>query len=78
MSNIRLTVVGFFVAKAKRQAIKKVNSVCSNIAKRRGHTKINQNVREFLYRYILHHPRVVKYPIENGCLYVSIYGKSEK
>ena len=37
-------VRGFFAAKAKRKAIKKLNVLWSNIVKCRGHTKINQNI----------------------------------
>ena len=49
----------------------------SSIAKRRGHTKINQNIKEDFYNYILYHPQVVQYPIEDYCPYVSIGGNPE-
>ena len=65
-------------AKAKCKAIKTGNVLWSNITKRRGHKKINQEVREDLYHWIIHHPQVVKSLIANDCIYVSIDGNSEK
>ena len=51
--------------------------LCSHIANRRGHKKLNQKVREYLYHCIIHHPQVLKSPIANSCLYVSIGGHSK-
>ena len=39
-----------------------------NISKRRGHTKINQQFKEELYKWILQHTKVVQYPTENDCI----------
>ena len=59
-------------AKTKLRAIRKINMLWSNIAKRRGHTKINQKLRKSLYNWILHHRQVMQSPIAGDCLYGSI------
>ena len=59
-------------AKTKHKATKADNVLWSNIAKPRGHKKINQKVREYLYRWVIHHPQVVQSSIANDCLYVFI------
>ena len=74
----KTSVCGFGRAKSQRKAIKRYNLFCSNTSNHRGYTKINQKVRESIYHWILHHPKVVLSPISNDCIYVSIYGKSEK
>ena len=61
-------------SKSKFKAIISGNVLRSIISKRCGHTKSNQHTKEALYNLILHHPQVVKYQIENDCLYVSIDG----
>ena len=52
--------------------------LCSNIAKRRGHTKLNPNFGGYLYHWILQHPQVAQSTIENDCLYVHIDGNYRK
>ena len=74
----KTAVCRFGAAKAKHKAIKKYNVLWSNIAKRHGHTKINQKVKEALYHWVIHNPQVVLSPIGNYCLYVSIDGNYEK
>ena len=49
----------------------------SHTAKRHGHTKINQKVREPIFHFILHHTQFVIDTIENDCLYVSIDGNCD-
>ena len=44
---------------------------------RKGHKKINEQVKKYPYNWIIQHPQVVKYPIYNDCLRVSIDGHSE-
>ena len=65
-------------AKAKRKAIRTGNELWSNIDIPGGHTKINQNSKEDLYNFILHHTQFVKYPISNYYIYESIDGNSNR
>ena len=74
MSNIILLFACYVqAAKENCKAIRTGNELWSNIAKCRGHTKINKNTRSAFYNWITHYPQVVQYEITNGCLYVSIY-----
>ena len=38
--------------------------------KRKGHSKINEQIKRNLYTWITHHPQVVQSPISNDCLKV--------
>ena len=49
----------------------------SSIPNRKGHKKINEQVKKYLYNWILQHPQVVQSPIANDCLKVPIDGPSE-
>ena len=49
----------------------------SSIPKIRGHSKINQQVKKDIYKFILQHPQVVVSPIAYDCLKLSIEGKVE-
>ena len=49
----------------------------SSITNRKGHTKINADVKKYIYNWILQHPQIVQSPIANDCLKVSIGGHSE-
>ena len=49
----------------------------SSIPKRKEHTKIKEQVKKYLYNWILQHPQVEQSPISNDCLRVSIDGHSE-
>ena len=62
----------------KRKAIKRGNTFWSHILKCRFHTKIIQKVRYTLYHWILHNHQVLKSPISNDFIYVSIDGNFEK
>ena len=64
-------------AKSKFKGIRSGSTVCSSIPKRRGHSKINQQVKKALYNWILQYPQVVHSPIANVCLKVSIDGQVE-
>ena len=48
---------------------------CSSKPKRHIHTKINQEVKLYIYGQILQHPQVVVSPIANDCLKLSIDGQ---
>ena len=50
---------------------------CGNIKKRKGHSKINEQVQRKLYIWITRHPRVVQSPLSNDCLKVIFYDKIE-
>ena len=47
------------------------------IHKRRVHTKTNSCVKQDIYNWILHHPKVVMSPIENDGLKMSIGGQTK-
>ena len=49
----------------------------SIIPKRQVHTKINEKVKKAIYNMILQHSQVVKPPIANYCIKVSIDGHYE-
>ena len=46
-------------AKSKHKASREVSMLWSSIKTTRGHTKIYERVKKYLYNYILQHPRVV-------------------
>ena len=45
--------------------------------KRKGNSKINEELRKSLYNWIIHHPQVMRSPISNDCLKVRIDGPTE-
>ena len=47
------------------------------IPERKGHTKINEQVKKYLYNWILKNPQVVQYPISNDFPKFPIDGHSE-
>ena len=55
----------FCAAKSAHKATRQGSILWSNIPKRRGYSKINQQVKEELFNWILQHPQVVVYPISN-------------
>ena len=54
------------------------SSLWSIIHKRRGHTKMNSIVKQYLHYWVLHYPEVVQAPVTNDKLKVSIYGQHLK
>ena len=64
-------------AKYKRKAIKFVNKTWSLKQKRKGHSKIIEQINKSLYNWIMHHPQVVQSPIFNDCMKVKIYSYTE-
>ena len=62
---------------SKRKAIRAGSMLCSSVPKSRGHTKINEQVKKYLYNWILQHTQVVQSPIENDFVKVSIDGHCE-
>ena len=45
--------------------------------KRKGHSKINEQIKRNLYTWIKRHPQVVQSPISNDCLKVVLYDQTE-
>ena len=45
--------------------------------KRKGKSKISEEIRKSLYNWIIHHPQVLKSPIANDCLKVKSDGYTE-
>ena len=67
-----------YAAKSKRKAIRSGNTLWSITYNLRVHTKINQQVKESLYKCILYHTQVVQCAIVNDFIYLSIDGNSKK
>ena len=47
------------------------------VKKRKGHSKINDQIKSNLYAWITHHTQVVKSPIYNDCLKVMFDNQTE-
>ena len=45
--------------------------------KRKGHSKISEEIKNSLYNWIIHNPQVVQSPTANDCLKVKIDGYTE-
>ena len=45
--------------------------------KRKGHSKINEQIKLYLYTWITCHPQVVQSPISNDCLKVMLDDQTE-
>ena len=64
-------------AKSKSKAIKYDNKPWALTPKRKGSSKINDQINKFLYNWIMHHTQVVQSPIVNECLKVDIHSHTE-
>ena len=64
-------------AKSKRKANKFVNISWALKQKRKGNSKIDEQIKKYLYNWTVHHPQVVQSPIANYCLKVKIDGHTE-
>ena len=60
----------FVAEKSRRKAIKVGNILWTKKTKRKGHSKINEQIKRNLYTWITRHPQVVQSPISNDCLKV--------
>ena len=67
----------FVAAKSKRKSMKVCNSLWTKKTKRKGHSKINEQIKRNLYTWITRHPQVVQSPISNDCLKVMLYDQTE-
>ena len=63
-------------AKSKRRAMK-VGNILWNKKKRKGHSKINEQIKRNLYEWITCHPQVFQSQISNDCLKVMFDDKTE-
>ena len=57
-------------AKSKRRAMNVGNIQWTNKTKRKGHSRINDQIKRNMYARITRHPKVVQSPISNDCLKV--------
>ena len=67
----------FGAAKYERKAIKYGDAPWVLKQKQKGHSKISEEKRKYLYNWIIHHPQVVQSPIANDCPKVKIDGYTE-
>ena len=67
----------FVAAKSKQKSMKVCNSLWTKKTKRKGHSKINDQIKRNLYTWITRHPQVVQSPISNDCLKVVLYDLTE-
>ena len=67
----------FVAAKLKRKSMKVCNSLWTKKTKRKGHSKITEQIKRNLYTWITRHPQVVQSPISNDCLKVVLYDQTE-
>ena len=57
--------------------MKVCNSLGTKKTRRKGHSKINEQIKRNLYTWIARHPQVVQSPISNDCLKVVLYDQTE-
>ena len=62
---------------SNRKEIKFVNTPWVLKQKRKGYSKIDEQIKNYPYNWIIHHPQVVQSPIVNDCLKVKIDGYTE-
>ena len=62
---------------SKRKAMKEGNSLWNNKTKRKGYSKINEQIKRNLYAWITRHPQVFQSPISNNCLRVMFDDQTE-
>ena len=67
----------FVAAKSRRKAMKVCNSLWTKKPKRKGHSKINEQIKRNLYTWITRHPQVVQSPISNDCIKVILDDQTE-
>ena len=57
--------------------MKVCNSLWTKKTKRKGHSKINEQIKRNMYKWITRHPQVVQSPISNDCLKVVLDDQTE-
>ena len=63
--------------KSKRKSMKVGNILCTNKSKRKGHSKINEQIKNNWYAWITRHPQIVQSTIYNDCIKVLLDNKTE-
>ena len=53
------------------------NSLWTKKTKRKGHSKINEQIKRKMYTWIICHPQVVQSPISNDCIKVMLDDQTE-
>ena len=64
-------------AKSKHKAIKYGTTSWALKRNLKGYSKINDQIKNYLYNWIMHHLQVLQSPISNDCLKVKIDGHIE-
>ena len=64
-------------AKSKLKAIEYGTTPWELKQKRKGNSKIDENIRNYIYNWIMYHPQVLQEPIVNDCMKVNIDGHTE-
>ena len=59
------------------KSMKVDNSLWIKKTKRKGHSKINEQIKRNVYTWITRHPQVVQFPISNDCLKVMLDDQTE-
>ena len=73
----RTTISRVGAAKSKRRSIKAGFGLWKNKTKRKGYSKINEQIKHKLYKWITRHTQVVQSPIYNHCLKVIFDDQTE-
>ena len=63
--------------KSQRKTIQFVNKPRALKQKRKGSSQIDEQIKKYIYNWIMHHPQVVQSPIFNNGLKVKIDGHTE-
>ena len=67
----------FVAAKSRRKSMKVCNSLWTKKSKRKGHSKIDEQIKHNLYTWITLHPQVVQSSVSNYCLKVGVDDQTE-
>ena len=67
----------FVAAKSRRKSMKVCNSLWTKKSKRKGHSKINEQIKRNLYTWITCHTQVVQSPISNDFIKVLLDDQTE-
>ena len=63
----------FVAAKYKHKAMKVGNNLWTKKTKRKGHSKIDEQIKLNLHTWITHHTQVIQSPTSNDCLKFMLY-----
>ena len=77
MLNLKQQKNLFLAAKSRRKAMKVGDILWTKKTKRKGHSKINEQIKRNVYTLITSNTLVVKSPISNDCLKVMLDDQTE-